>query len=82
MKVASRKNRKGVLALADELMRIVLLGSKKVKPRVDFSKDSHLVRTIKDESDIKFLNVLYSVKAKFLLTQNTKHFGNFCGLGR
>ncbi len=77
MEVASRKNRKGVLALADELMRIVLPGSKKVKPRVDFFKDSHLVRTIKDESDIKFLNVLYSVKAKFLLTQNTKHFGNF-----
>ncbi|WP_297068664.1 PIN domain-containing protein [Thermococcus sp.] len=77
MEAASKKNWKGVLALADEIMRIVLLGSKKIKPRVDFSQESHIVKTIKDESDIKFLNVLYSAKVKFLLTQNTKHFGNF-----
>ncbi len=77
MEVASKKNQKGILALADEIIRIVLFSSKKIKPRVDFSNDSHIVKTIKDESDIKFLNVLYSAKAKFLLTQNTKHFGNF-----
>ncbi len=77
MEVASKKNRKGVLALADKIMGVVLFSSKKIKPRVDFSKDSHIVKIIKDESDIKFLDVLYSAKAKFLLTQNTKHFGNF-----
>lgn len=44
---------------------------------MDFSKDSHIVKTIKDESDIKFLDALYSAKAKFLITQNTKHFGKF-----
>ncbi|KUH34260.1 hypothetical protein APY94_03010 [Thermococcus celericrescens] len=77
MEVASKTNRKGVLALADELIRIIQQNSKKIKPKVDFSKDQSIIRIIKDESDIKFLNVVYSAKAKFLLTQNTGHFGNF-----
>ncbi|WP_048151260.1 putative toxin-antitoxin system toxin component, PIN family [Palaeococcus ferrophilus] len=77
VEVASKNNRKGVLALADELIRVIHLNSTKIKPKVDFSKDSSVIRIIKDESDVKFLNVLYSAKAKFLLTQNTSHFGNF-----
>jgi len=62
---------------AHDIFRIIKTHSKKVTSKVDFSKEKTIKEKLKDEDDLKFLEILYTVKAKFLITRNTKHFGNF-----
>lgn len=62
---------------AHDIFKIIKTRSKKVTSKVDFSKEKTIKEKLKDGDELKFLEILYTVKAKFLITRNTKHFGNF-----
>ena len=66
-----------IIGKAHEILQIIRGHSKKITSKVDFSKDKAIKEKLEDDSDLKFLEVLYTAKAKHLITQNTKHFGNF-----
>ena len=45
----------------------------KVSPKVRFGEDKKLIEEVGHEDDVKFLDVVYSSKGRYLVSMNTKH---------
>ncbi|WP_297068667.1 putative toxin-antitoxin system toxin component, PIN family [Thermococcus sp.] len=58
---------------ARAIYNLLLNNTVKVSPRVRFEEDKKLVKGVGHEEDVKFLNVVYSAKARYLVSMNTKH---------
>ena len=65
-----------LLGKAHEILKIIRSNSKMIKPRHSLQSKRTLAK-LQDPNDIKFLEAVFSSKAKYLITENTKHFGNF-----
>ncbi len=58
---------------ARAIYNLILNNTIKVSPRVMFEDDKSLVKNVGHVDDIKFLDVVYSAKARYLVSMNTKH---------
>jgi predicted nucleic acid-binding protein len=58
---------------AKAIYSLVRNRTKVVSPRVKFENDPKLAEAVSHHDDIKFLDVVYAAKARYLLSMNTKH---------
>ncbi len=58
---------------ARAIYNLVQNNTVKVSPRIKFEEDKKLVKEVDHEDDVKFLDVVYSAKARYLVSMNTKH---------
>ena len=58
---------------AKAVYHLVLNHTKRVSPRVKFEEDKELVKLVGHAADVKFLNVVYASKSRYLISMNIKH---------
>ncbi|KUH32468.1 hypothetical protein APY94_10320 [Thermococcus celericrescens] len=58
---------------ARAIYHLVLNHTEKLSPKVRFEEDRELVEKVGHEDDIKFLDVVYAARARYLVSMNTKH---------
>ncbi|GAB6102419.1 putative toxin-antitoxin system toxin component, PIN family [Thermococcus atlanticus] len=58
---------------AKAIYNLIQNHTKRVSPRVKFEDDTKMVELVGHPDDVKFLNVVYTSKARYLLSMNTKH---------
>ncbi|NJE49094.1 putative toxin-antitoxin system toxin component, PIN family [Thermococcus sp. 9N3] len=58
---------------ARAIYNLVQNHTKKVSPRVKFEDDPRIVNAVGHLDDVKFLNVVYASKARYLISMNTAH---------
>jgi len=58
---------------ANAIYHLVINNTKKVSPRVKFENDPKIVEAVSHIDDVKFLDVVYASKARYLLSMNTEH---------
>ena len=61
---------------AKAIYNLVQNHTKRISPRVKFEDDPKIVEAVGHLDDVKFLNVVYASKARYLLSMNTKHLVN------
>ncbi|NJE48897.1 putative toxin-antitoxin system toxin component, PIN family [Thermococcus sp. 9N3] len=61
---------------ANRILGIIRSNSKFREPKHALRDKETLVK-LQDPDDVKFLEAVFASKAKYLITENTKHFGNF-----
>ncbi|NJE60969.1 putative toxin-antitoxin system toxin component, PIN family [Thermococcus sp. 21S7] len=65
-----------LIGKAHEILRIIRSNSRNIEPKHSL-QDKRTVEKLQDPNDVKFLEAVFASKAKYLITENTKHFGNF-----
>ena len=58
---------------AKAIYNLVQNHTKRLSPRVKFEEDHEIVKAVGHLDDVKFLNVVYASKARYLISMNTKH---------
>ncbi len=58
------------------ILGIIRSNSRFLEPKHTLSDKETVIR-LQDPDDVKFLEAVFASKAKYLITENTKHFGNF-----
>jgi len=58
---------------AKAIYNLVQNHTKRLSPRVKFEEDPEIVKAVGHLDDVKFLNVVYASKARYLISMNTKH---------
>lgn len=59
---------------ANAIYHLVLNHTKRVSPKVKFEEDKELVKLVGHVDDIKFLNVVYASKSRYLISMNVRHW--------
>nr|WP_168194740.1 PIN domain-containing protein [Thermococcus aciditolerans] len=58
---------------AKAIYNLIQNHTKRVSPRVKFEDDPKIVEAVSHLDDVKFLNVVYASKARYLISMNTAH---------
>lgn len=58
---------------AKAIYNLVQNHTERLSPRVKFEEDPKIVKAVGHLDDVKFLNVVYASKARYLISMNTEH---------
>ncbi|GAB6135753.1 putative toxin-antitoxin system toxin component, PIN family [Thermococcus prieurii] len=61
---------------AHRILGIIRSNSRFLEPKHTLNDKKTVIR-LQDPDDVKFIEAVFASKAKYLITENTKHFGNF-----